>query len=177
MAGHGHRTPGQPHTLLAVAIEEMMHLDTVNGLSVELGSSPNLARQDLPYEPRIYPFQLAFEPLSPKSLAKYILAEAPGNLEATDPTLFAELTLVSESRVKINDVGSIYATIRRELKNYGERSGWARWQFWDGELENIQHEGEVDHYEFFLSVYRERISSFRGNRISGPIPTAMHTHP
>jgi aerobic-type carbon monoxide dehydrogenase small subunit (CoxS/CutS family) len=153
LVGHGHRTPGQPHCILAVAIEEMSHLDTVNRLLVELGAVPNLNHQELPYEPRLYPFTLAFEPLSRKSLAKYILAEAPADLAVRDPILFSELHNASESHKPINNVGSIYANIREELKKYGENTKWDRWQYWDQQLGLIQSEGESDHYEFFLSVY------------------------
>ena len=162
LAGHGHRTPGQPNGILAVAIEEMLHLDLVNRLLVELGAAPNLVRQDFPYEPRIYPFKLTFEPLSRRSLAKYILAEAPANLATTAPELFSELNRVSESRKPVNDVGSIYNTIRSELMLFGESTGWSRWRYWDKELAFIQQEGETDHYELFLSIYRGTHFSFEG---------------
>ena len=58
LAGFGHRSPGKPLDFLAVAIEEMSHLDTVNRLLVALGSAPNLTRQDLPWEPTLYPLSL-----------------------------------------------------------------------------------------------------------------------
>ncbi|QSB00445.1 hypothetical protein JWZ98_17445 [Methylomonas sp. EFPC1] len=164
LAGHGHQTPGQPRCILAVAIEEMSHLDSVNRLLVELGAIPNLEHQPLPYEPRIYPFELCFEPLSRKSLAKYILAEAPSDLAIADPQLFKELNLVSGSIRPISNVGSIYKNIRAELREFGENTGWDHWRHWDNQLEYIQKEGEVDHYEFFLSLYRGTYFAFEGER-------------
>ena len=84
LVGRGDRMPGKSRDLLGVAIEEMDHLDTVNRFLVELGSAPNLERQDFPYEHTIYPFPLNLEPLSLQSLAKYIY------VEASKPRLFME---------------------------------------------------------------------------------------
>ncbi|KWV91766.1 ferritin-like domain-containing protein [Erythrobacter sp. YT30] len=162
LAGLGHRTPGQPHSLLGVAIEEMLHLDTVNRLLVALGSTPNLVRQDFPYEPKIYPFEFRLEPLSHASLAKYCLAEAPKNLEQSDPVLFEELHAAAQCRKRVNDVGSFYAEIRKELNEYGDATGWDDFNYWDTQLEIVQEDGEVDHFEFFLSVYRGEHPAFYG---------------
>ena len=63
--------------ILGVAIEEMQHLAAVNRLLVALGASPNLERQDFPYEPDIYPFEFKLESLSAKTAAKYMYTEAP----------------------------------------------------------------------------------------------------
>ena len=153
LAGQGHRTPGVPHSLLAIAIEEMMHLDTVNRLLVALGSRPNLVRQDFPYEPKIYPFEFKFEPLTKKSVAKYALAEAPPNLKATHPVLFKELNKAAECRTEINNIGSFYGHIRRELTVYAEGVNWEDHEKWDKELEHIQLEGEGDHFDFFVALF------------------------
>lgn len=67
-----HRYGGRPLHLMGVAIEEMTHLDVVNGLLVALGSAPCLERQQFPYEKDIYPFDFVLEPLSRQSLAKYV---------------------------------------------------------------------------------------------------------
>src|SRR3954468_13141288 len=72
-----------PNSLLGVAIQEMQHLEQVNRMLEALGAAPNLVRQDFPYEPDIYPFELNLERLSPKTLAKYVFAEAPA--AALDP--------------------------------------------------------------------------------------------
>src|SRR5476649_146677 len=84
IAGTG--APGSTD-LIGVAVQEMQHLATVNRLLAALGAAPNLVRQEFPYEPAIYPFEFSLEPLSRKSLAKYLYAEAPsGIFLSTAPT-------------------------------------------------------------------------------------------
>ncbi|MEJ7743434.1 MAG: ferritin-like domain-containing protein, partial [Nocardioidaceae bacterium] len=70
-----------PQVLLGIAREEMGHLMTVQNLLL-LGLAPNLEREDFPPQKDLYPFALHLEPLSQRSLAKYVVAEAPGDAEA-----------------------------------------------------------------------------------------------
>jgi hypothetical protein len=79
----GRAFPISARNLLGVAVQEMQHLDDVNQMLVAVGASPNLLRQDFPYEPAIYPFAFNLEPMSRGSLAKYVWTEAP----AGDPFL------------------------------------------------------------------------------------------
>jgi hypothetical protein len=72
----GNGAPGATD-LIGVAVQEMQHLGAVNRLLVLLGGAPQLAPLEFPYEPDIYPFEFNLEPLSLKSLAKYVYTEAP----------------------------------------------------------------------------------------------------
>jgi hypothetical protein len=72
---------------------------------MEIGASPNLTRQDFPYEAEIYAFVFNLEPLSRVSLAKYVWAESPPNdafLEQLEPVL---------GDARVNHLGSLYADI------------------------------------------------------------------
>ena len=60
---------GDSISLVGVAVQEMHHLARVNELLTDLHAAPNLVRQDFPYEPDIYPFELSMEPLSRRSCA------------------------------------------------------------------------------------------------------------
>lgn len=73
-----------PHVLLGIAREEMGHLMTVQNLLLLLGLPPNLEREDFPPRKDLYPFAVHLEPLSQRSLAKYVVAEAPANAEGID---------------------------------------------------------------------------------------------
>ncbi len=145
----GNAFPVTADNLLGVAIQEMDHLDEVNRLLVQLGASPNLIRQDFPYEPAIYPFAFNLEPMSRASLAKYVWTEAPANepfLATLEPVLGA---------LRPNHLGSLYATIIDELgkviaeppADVGDLSGWPE------RLERIKGEGEHDHFAFFRSLF------------------------
>ena len=59
------------------AREEMGHLMTAQNLLLEIGLPPNLEREDFPPRKDLYPFTLHLEPLTQRSLAKYVVAEAP----------------------------------------------------------------------------------------------------
>src|SRR4051794_33476682 len=97
--------PPSASNLIGVAVQEMQHLNAVNELLVLLGASPNLASQDFPYEPDISPFAFNLEPLSRKSLAKYVWTEAPSG----DP--FLENLKDDLGDIHPNHLGSLYATI------------------------------------------------------------------
>src|SRR5207244_2213854 len=101
------------------------HLAQVNELLVALGACPNLIREDFPYEPDIYPFKFQLEPLSQKSLAKYLYAESPpGALDrrkavnAKDRAMLDSLDRALGENVKVNNLGSLYDNIGNILKEY-----------------------------------------------------------
>ena len=68
-------------SLREIAREEMGHLLTVQNLLIAIGDTPYFDRQYLATDP--FPFQL--EPLSRKSLAKYVTTESPGAENVPDP--------------------------------------------------------------------------------------------
>jgi len=141
--------PPSARNMLGVAVQEMQHLDEVNQLLVGLGASPNLVRQDFPYEPDIYPFAFNLEPLSQKSAAKYVWTEAPSG----DPFLEQLKPVLGDS--PINHLGSLYATIIGLVERLiaqppspdPDLSGWP------ARLRTIKDEGEMAHFMFFREIY------------------------
>jgi hypothetical protein len=154
--------------LLGIAIQEMQHLMDVNRLLVDLGAHPVFIRQDFPYEPDIYPFQLNLEPLSRKSLAKYTFCEAssraldkahaqsPNDLQFIDAM---ERVLANEGRT--NHVGSLYdaviAMVREVARQPGELQSPDKWV---DRLKDIQSEGEEGHFKFFKSLFMATHKAF-----------------
>src|SRR5262249_50435770 len=63
--------------ILGIAKEEMGHLVTVQNVIKLLGGPLHLDREDYPWVSGFYPYAFTLEPLSQKSLAKYVIAESP----------------------------------------------------------------------------------------------------
>ncbi len=150
--------PPSARNLLGVAVQEMQHLDDVNQMLVALGASPNLIRQDFPYEPAIYPFAFNLEPMSRTSLAKYVWTEAPPNdpfLEQLEPVL---------GELRPNHLGSLYATII-DLTNRliaDPPSADLDLSPWPARLEAIKGEGEVAHFAIFKELFLGEHAGFDG---------------
>jgi hypothetical protein len=97
-----------PLTLRAIAREEMGHFMTVQNLLMFLAMPPNFEREDRPPRDDLYPFPLKLQPLTQKSLAKYVVAEAPGDAEGIEEIN----TLATEKAGRaINGVGILYALL------------------------------------------------------------------
>ena len=158
--------------LIGVAIQEMQHLGAVNRMLVSFGAAPHLIREDFPYEPEIYPFQFSLEPLSLKSLAKYVYCEAP--VGATDPhnaktpgdaafqdRLFKSLGV----NRRPNHVGSLYTSIIAQVNEVHAASipGLPEVKPWIDKLDEIRAQGEHDHYEFFRRVFMGTHDGFNGH--------------
>lgn len=146
-------------TLLGVAVQEMQHLRAVNQLLVELGFAPVLTRHDFPEEIDLYPFPFSLEPLSRKSLAKYVYCEAPPTaLQATSARDAAFVEAVKKSLgpdVRPNHVGSLYDSIIDLVREVAEHrdNPLKSPDSWLAELQRIKDEGEHDHYLFFRSLF------------------------
>jgi rubrerythrin len=88
-----------------IAREEMGHLMTAQNLLLALRLEPNLEREDFPPHKDLYPFKLHLEPLSQRSLAKYVTAEAPQGASGIDDVV----ALATESAgATVNRGGVIY---------------------------------------------------------------------
>lgn len=183
IAGAG--APGSDD-LIGVAIQEMQHLRQVNDLLVALGGTPNLIRQDFPYEPELYPFEFNLEPLTPSSLAKYVYAEAPaGSLDprrATDPAerrFLRQLDKTLGGKVKPNHVGSLYDAILRTLGEYiaASPAEAGKLRPWTAKLDAIKREGEVEHYAFFKRLFTATHEGFRGRRDVWALPRSHPDYP
>lgn len=63
--------------ILAIAKEEMGHLISVQNVLMLLGAPVTLARENYPWDSRLFPFEFQLEPLGRGSLACYVAAEMP----------------------------------------------------------------------------------------------------
>ncbi|WP_164844378.1 ferritin-like domain-containing protein [Azoarcus sp. DN11] len=166
LAGSG--TPGAD-TLLGVAVQEMQHLASVNHLLVLLGAAPNLLSAEFPYEPQIYPFEFNLEPLSPRSLSKYIYAEAPigffdGPRSPADAQFADSVLAMIGPKRRPNHVGSLYNALIALVGEVSRRPGMPKLDAWLAKLEAIKAEGEKEHFIFFKNVFLAHHPAFDGHR-------------
>ncbi|MBY9064949.1 2Fe-2S iron-sulfur cluster binding domain-containing protein [Sphingomonas yunnanensis] len=169
-----HRYGGRPLHVLGVAIEEMTHLDVVNGLLVELGAAPHLGRQQFPYEQDIYPFAFSLEALSLETLAKYVYVEAPADRIAPQQQDPADQAFVDQlygvlGTARPNQVGSLYRKIEAvmgELRN--REPDLIDFNLWLKKLEEVRIEGEAEHFELFKSIFLGTHSALPGSQVWAP---------
>jgi len=167
VAGYG---DPNAHDLLGVAIQEMQHLGAVNRFLAALGAAPQLERQDFPYEPDIYPFAFNLEPLSRAGLAKYVYAESPAEAlrsdlvkTAEDDAFLHDLNASLGNGPRMNHLGSLYGTILELLNELPGSTALVVWPdlaAWAEEFERIKDQGEVEHFEFFKSLFLARHDGF-----------------
>ncbi len=98
-----------------LAREEMGHLATVQNVLQLIGGALTFARDDYPNESPFYPFPFELEPLTRKSLAKYVLAEAPPE-EVMSAQLRLEIEEIKRSNGldgtdRVNRVGILYSKL------------------------------------------------------------------
>ncbi len=99
--------------ILGIAKEEMGHLLTVQNLLRCLGGPLNLDREDYPWDSEYYPFPFRLEPLTRKSLAKYVYAESPGPDQWKGPEA-DEIKKLAEEETggePIHRVGELYTQL------------------------------------------------------------------
>ncbi len=185
------RGNGDPNTtdFFGVAVQEMQHLGAVNRLLVELGAQPNMMPQDMPYEPDIYPFEFALEPMTPQSLAKYVYCEAPASAfdpakarSPEDKLFLARMDRVLGPIKRPNHVGSFYNLV---IDTLGEVEAMANsgvalpqtvdFKRWKQELVHIKNEGELGHYVFFKDVFMGTHKGFKERKnVWDLAPTHAH---
>lgn len=90
------------------AVDEMGHLMTVQNLLLFLGQPPNLEREDFPPRKNLYPFAMNLEPLTQKSLAKYVVAESPSDATGIEDIVSQAM---GANGTAINRVGILYAIL------------------------------------------------------------------
>ncbi len=182
---------GDPNSndLLGVAVQEMQHLGKVNQFLVALGATPNLIRQDFPYEPDIYPFEFTLEPLSPNSLAKYVYTEAAvGSLQRKNAKSLADRNFLDRldrelgSNVRPNHIGSFYDVLIRTLEQViaepkNRLQPLPNLKPWVKELEKIKFEGEVGHFEFFKRLFMGTHEGFKGRPNIWDLPPDHPAYP
>ena len=168
--------------LVGVAVQEMQHLGAVNRLLMTLGAAPNLTAMEFPHEPEIYPFEFKLEPMSLKSLAKYIYAEAPigffeGKRSAEDEAFANAVIAVIGPKRRPNYVGSLYATVIDLVQEYAKQPGSPKMDSWVAKLEQIKEEGEVDHFKFFKSIFLATHPAFAADRNVWEKPVSHSAYP
>ncbi len=105
-------------TILGVAKEEMGHLITVQNLLRCMGGPLNLDREDYPWDSELYPYPFELEPLTRKSLAKYVVAESPADWEGEEADHIRALAKASAGR-PVERVGVLYGRLRDLLADEG----------------------------------------------------------
>lgn len=104
-------------TLLEIAREEMGHLVTVLNLLTSLGSPISLDREDFPIPTELYPFPFELEPLSKRSLGKYVLAEMPDRASLERHGLAQEIDAIAQrvgggETASVHRVGRLYERVK-----------------------------------------------------------------
>jgi hypothetical protein len=104
-------------TVAQIAREEMAHLATVENLLTLIGGPICFDREDYPTPADLYPFPLELEPLSRRSLGKYILAESPSDEAIKKLGLTQEIEEIKRlvdnpfDKHKVHRVGLVYDTL------------------------------------------------------------------
>ena len=168
---------GDPNTtdFLGVAVQEMQHLAAVNRLLVDLGATPNLERQDFPYEPDIYPFAFNLESISRNAAARFMYTESPAGTfdrgRAKSPADMAFLDQVDAAlgtTIRPNHIGSFYRVVIDTLQEVISMSGPTPRKLpelapWIGVMDKIMAEGEHGHFVFFKDVFTGTHRGFNGH--------------
>jgi len=180
-------SPGDPtaSTLLGVAIQEMQHLTVVNSFLGALGGAPNLLVQEFPFDPDIYPFTFNLEPLSRRTLAKYVYAEAPSGVLDWEEPKGGDVDFVNAvwsqlgSGARVNHLGSLYTQIISATRELGASGvpGLPDLTPWIARLEAVMQQGEVDHYRFFRSVFMGTHEAFKGQPNIWDLPPLDSAYP
>jgi hypothetical protein len=103
--------------VLEIAREEMGHWATVNNLLTLIGGPLDFEREDFPAPANLYPFPFELEPLTKKSLGKYVLAEMPNEETISKLGLEDEMKEIREyvgaddDKMAVHRVGLIYDAV------------------------------------------------------------------
>lgn len=97
--------------ILTVAREEMGHLITVQNLLLLVGGPVSFEREDFPWSSPFYPFPFRLEPLTLDSLACFVYAEMPKDLERPADIKVREEVLKLVKPGDAPTVGEVYDRI------------------------------------------------------------------
>ncbi len=151
-----------------------------------LGAAPNLARQDFPHEPDIYPFELNLEPLCWRSAAKYAYTEAARDVferskaKATDESAFLDrLESALGRNTRPNHVGNVYTAVIRMTEEVAAsaQDGLPDLKPWIKVLEDIKRQGEEDHFNFFKKLFMGTHEGFNGRSHVWSLPPEHPAYP
>jgi rubrerythrin len=106
--------------ILGIAKEEMGHLVTVQNVIKLIGGALHLDREDYPWVSGFYPYAFTLEPLSQKSLAKYVVAESPetwpDDVSSAERQTIEDLAR-EDAEQDVARVGALYQRIREILSD------------------------------------------------------------
>jgi len=95
--------------ILGIAKEEMGHFISVQNILKVIGAPLNFGRSDYPWDTPFYPFPFKLEPLTLKSLAKYVYAESPeGWIDLDSPVSKEVKRLVHAQADDPHRVGALF---------------------------------------------------------------------
>jgi len=120
--------------LHSIAHQEMGHLITVQNLLLAIGAPPNLEREPFPSIKDLYPFKFKLEPLTQRSLAKYVTAEAP--LDATNISDIVQQAKDTEG-MPVHHVGNIYGLLGVVFSTHQEIVDGGPDQSWNDHLRKV----------------------------------------
>jgi hypothetical protein len=106
--------------IVKIAREEMGHLATVENLLTLVGGPLMFEREDYPIPKDLYPFDFELEPLTKRSLGKYVLAEMPTESVVGSLGLTQEINAIrsyvggdaQKESLTVHRVGLIYDAIQ-----------------------------------------------------------------
>lgn len=108
---HADRMRDWRDTILTVAREEMGHLLTVQNLLLLVGGPVSFERDDYPWSSPFYPFDFRLEPLSLESLACYVYAEMPQELDLPEDIAVRDEVVALVKPGAAPTVGEVYDRI------------------------------------------------------------------
>ncbi|RBL90707.1 ferritin-like domain-containing protein [Chitinophaga flava] len=104
--------------ILGIAKEEMGHFVSVQNVLKLIGAPLHFERQDYPWDTPFYPFPFKLEPLTLKSLAKYVYAEAPASFFVNpDPIAQEIIHSVQQDDPHANTVGALFHVLLQLIQD------------------------------------------------------------
>lgn len=160
----------KPHNMLDVAVEEMQHLATVNGMLGILGAAPVMTPHTFPLAADIYPFSIDLRPLTQPVAATFLWVEAEslkltGHAPGSEPPEFQRLVREALDRLPdpidrepVSHLGSLYNAIVRVAERVAEHppsfiDPMVDWPGWLSKMDWILGQGEIAHYLFFRRIF------------------------
>lgn len=125
------------HSIMSVAIDEMVHLLLVANLSIAIGGRPHFNRPNFPVSPGYFPADMVLKltPFNSATIDHFVYLERPVGVELRDGAGFDPHIPYQREEAfhglmpSIQDydtVGSLYEALRLNLKAASERMGEAR---------------------------------------------------
>ena len=103
--------------ILGIAKEEMGHLITIQNVLRLIGSPMHFDRDDYLWDCVLYPFSFKLEPLTIKSLAKYVYAESPEGWIDSDAPAAIEIKAIIQAEGHGDPVGALFKVMLQLIED------------------------------------------------------------